>query len=117
MFTSIYIYRVARENVEAFLRVQQQAAAIYQRCGALEDETFALANSGAKYGCAAFSDVLDVGEEEQVFISISRFRDRAQHDEVMARVDADDRISELYKEVTELLDVGHVVRGEFERVV
>jgi hypothetical protein len=35
----------------------------------------------------------------------------------MGLVDADDRISGLYEEVTTLLDVGRVVRGEFERVV
>ena len=40
MFASIYIYRVPRENLDAFLRVQGEAAAIYRRCGALDDETF-----------------------------------------------------------------------------
>lgn len=117
MFTSIYIYRVPRKNVDAFLRVQQEAAEIYQRYGALADETFAPVNLEAKYGCMSFGDTLSVGEDEEVFVSLSRFRDRAHHDEVMAQADSDERISELYDEVTTLIDIGRVVRGEFERVV
>jgi len=117
MFTSIYIYRVPCENVEAFLRVQQEAAAIYRRCGAIDDETFAPVNLAAKYGCDSFLSALDVGEGEKVFISLSRFRDRTHHDEVMAQVDSDERIDELYDKVTVLLDLSRVVRGEFERVI
>lgn len=117
MFTSIYIYRVPRKNVDAFLRIQQEAAEIYQRYGTLDDETFAPVNIEAKYGCVSFSDILDVEEDEEVFIGISRFRDRAHHDQVMSQVDSDERISDLYGEVTKLLDINRVVRGEFERVV
>ena len=115
MFTSIYIYRVPRKNVEAFLRVQQEAASIYRRYGALDDETFAPVDLQAKYGCMAFSDAFGVGKDEEVFVGLSRFRDRAHHDQVMAQVDSDDRIGELYDKVMALLDVGRVVRGEFER--
>lgn len=117
MFTSIYIYRVPRKNVDAFLRIQQEAAAIYQRYGALADETYAPVNLEAKYGCVPFSEVLDVEEDEVVLIGFSRFRDRAHHDQVMSQVDSDERISDLYGEVTKLLDINRVVRGEFERVV
>jgi len=117
MFTPIYVYRVPRENVEAFLRVQGEAAVIYREFGALDDEIFAPANMKAKYGCVAFPEALEVAEGEEVFVSLSRFRDRVHHDEVMGRVDADERINELYKEVTALMDVGRVVRGEFQRVI
>ena len=63
------------------------------------------------------TDALEVGEDEVLFIGLSRFHDRAHHDRVMAQVDADERIGELYGQVTRLLDVGRVLRGEFERAV
>jgi len=116
MFVSIYIYRVPSQNVEAFLRVQREAAEIYRRCGAINDETFAPVNLIAKYGCAGFTGAFDIREGEEVFIGLSSFHDRMHHDTVMAQVDRDERISELYEEVASLLDVGRVVRGEFERV-
>jgi uncharacterized protein YbaA (DUF1428 family) len=117
MFTSIYIYRVPKENVDAFLRIQQEAAEIYQRYGALADETFAPVDLEAKYGCVPFFKALDVEEDEVIFIGLSRFRDRAHHDQVMSQVDADERIGDLYGQVTKLLDISRVVRGEFERAI
>lgn len=117
MYTAIYIYRVPSENVEAFLKVQREAAAIYLQHGALDDETLAPSHLEAKYGCVAFPDALEAGQGEEVFVSLSRFRDRAHHEEVMGRVDADDRIDDLYEEITGLMDVGRVARGEFSRVV
>jgi uncharacterized protein YbaA (DUF1428 family) len=116
MFISIYIYRVPRENVGVFLRVQRDASEIYRRHGAIDDVTFAPVNLEAKYGCAGFTDALDIREEEEVLIGLSSFHDRPHHDTVMAQVDRDERISELYEAVASLLDVGRVVRGEFERV-
>jgi len=117
MYTSIYIYRVQRDRVTAFLRVQREAAAIYCQYGALDDETFAPCSMEAKYGCIPFAAAFEVEAGEEMFVSLSRFRDSAHHNEVMGRVDVDDRIIELYEEMTSLLDVGRVVRGEFERVV
>lgn len=117
MYTSIYIYRVQRDKVAAFLRVQREAAAIYCQYGALDDETFAPCNLEAKYGCVPFAAAFEVEAGEEVLVSLGRFRDLAHHDEVMGRVDADDRISKLYEEMTSLLDVGRVVRGEFEGVI
>ena len=117
MFISIYIYRVPKENVDAFLRIQQEAAEIYQRYGALDDETFAPIDLKGKYGCVPFFEAFDVEEGEEVFIGISRFRDRAHHDQVMLQVDSDERINHLYSQVSKLLDINRVVRGEFERAV
>lgn len=117
MYISIYIFRVFKKNVKTFLRVQRKAAEIYKDYGALDDITYAAVNLKVKYGCAAFGDVLDVSEDEVVLIEISSFRDHIHHDEVMAKVDSDERIEELYTEVTTLLDAGRIVRGEFESVV
>ena len=116
MFISTYIYRVPRENVDVFLRVQQEAAAIYRHHGAIDDATFAPVNLEAKYGCAGFTDAFDTREGEEVFIGLSSFHNRLHHDTVMAQVDRDERIGELYEKVASLLDVDRVIRGEFERV-
>jgi uncharacterized protein YbaA (DUF1428 family) len=117
MYTSIYIYRISRSNVEAFLRIQQEAADIYKHYGALDDETFSPVDLTAKYGCLAFTDVLELAEDEVLLIGLSRFKSRAHHDEVMAKVDADERINRLFEEVTGVLDISRLVRGEFERKI
>jgi uncharacterized protein YbaA (DUF1428 family) len=117
VFASIYIYRVPRENAKAFLRIQREVARIYREHGALDDETWGPVNLEAKYGCDAFESSLALAGDECVFIGLSRFRDQVHHKEVMEQADSDPRINELYGEVIALLDVGRIVRGEFERMV
>ncbi|MFQ6088135.1 MAG: DUF1428 family protein [Candidatus Methanofastidiosia archaeon] len=117
MYVIIYIFRVPKRNVDAVLRVDREANAIYKHYGALDSQTYIAANLEAKYGCATFGDVLDVAEDEVILVGINCFRDRAHHNEVMAKVDSDERINELYTEVIKLFDIGRTVRGEFEHVL
>ena len=112
----MYIFRVPGDKVETFLRVQKSAEQIYKQYGALDDETFAPADLAAKYGCASFASAVDVDSSEQLHVGLSRFRDRAHHDEVMSKVDNDERIGELYIEMLTIIDMGHTLRGEFEKV-
>ena len=116
MYTVVYLFRVPKPNVTAFSRVQHEAGEIYKRYGALDDETLAPVGLEAKYGCLAFSSVVELREDEELFIGLSRFRDRTHHDEVMAKVDADAQINNLYAEMLSLIDMSRVVRGEFERI-
>lgn len=117
MYTSIYIYRVPRAHVDAFLRVQAAALAIYRAHGALDDATYAPVDLAARYGCAGFADAIGAGEDEELFVSVSQFRDRAHHDEVMAIVDEHPQIAELYAQIVGVLDVSRIIRGEFTRAV
>ncbi|MBE3597537.1 MAG: DUF1428 family protein [Limnochordaceae bacterium] len=114
---AIYICRVPRARVDPFLRIQQEAAELYKTHGALDDITWTPADLAPKYGCIGFQDALSPGGDEVILVGISIFRDRAYHDEVMARVDADERIVTLYRELTQLIDVSKVVRGEFDRAI
>lgn len=114
MYASIYVYRVPRDNVDAFLRVGYAAANIYREFGAVNVEIFRGSDMQAKYGCATYSDVLETVGDEVVLVEIDRFRDREHHDEVMTAVDADKRIDKLYEEMSALIHIGQVVRGEFE---
>lgn len=116
MYTVIYLFPVARDNAETFLRVQREAGEIYERYGALEDETLEPLNLGAAYGCAGFASVIPLKEDEDLYIGLSRFRDGAHHDEVMAKVDADARINALYAEMLSVLEMSRVVRGAFAGV-
>ena len=113
-YIAAYICRVPAEQEEAFLRVVGEAAAIVVRHGALACEVFAPAELAGKYGCLPFTEALEVREGERVYVEVMRFRDRAHHDEVMSEVDSDPVIDGLYEELSSLMDMGRVVRGEFE---
>jgi uncharacterized protein YbaA (DUF1428 family) len=114
MFVQLYIYRVPKKNVSAFLRIQKEAAVLYRKYGAIDDETFGASDLDAKYGCIGFPDVFDLRKDEEILFSITRFRDRSHQDKVMAKVNADRRINALYDEVSQLVKINRVVRGEFK---
>jgi uncharacterized protein YbaA (DUF1428 family) len=117
VYASIYLHRVPREGVEAFIRVVGAAADIYRRHGALDCVAYAPARVEAKYGCTAMGDAIDVSEDEVLFVELNEFRDQRHHDDVMAKVDADPQINRLYGELASLLDTGRIARAEFTRVV
>jgi uncharacterized protein YbaA (DUF1428 family) len=111
---ALYICPVPRNVADDFIRIQAAASRIYCEHGALEDVTYAPVSLEAKYGCASFRDALTRADDEDVYVGSARFRDRGHHDEVIARVDGDPRIGALYREISELIDVSRIVRGEFE---
>ena len=117
MYTVVYLFPVHRSNIPTFLRVQKAAGEIYLRYGALADETLAPVDVGAAYGCAGFSSLLELREGEDLYIGLSRFRDRAHNDAVMAKVDADVQIDALYAEMSSVLEMPRVVRGAFAGAV
>ena len=114
MLVQLYIYRFPKAHVSTFLQIQKEAASLYKKHGALDDETFKPSNLESKYGCIAFPDALNVKDDELIFFSVTRFHNRSHEDQVMAKVNSDERISELYDRVTHLLEINRVVRGEFE---
>lgn len=113
MYTVIYLFPVPIAKVDAFLRVQREAGKIYMQYGALSDETLEPLDLQAAYGCAGFADTLALKGDEDLYMGLSRFRDLAHHDEVMAKVDTDARIGVLYDEMLNVLEMPRVVRGAF----
>jgi uncharacterized protein YbaA (DUF1428 family) len=117
MFTSLYFYRVPKENISDFLEIQKSSAEIYKKNGAIEDWTFRPENLNSKYGCSSFLNEISVKGGEELFFSISLFKSKEQHDKVMSLVDKDPEIEKLYNRICGLIDLSRVVRGEFNRLV
>lgn len=115
MFSSIYIYPVPTARMDDFLRVQTAALEIYREYGAHDDVTYRPVDTSAKYGCRGFDTAVELRDGEEPFVSVSQFRDRRHHDEVMAQVDRDPRIDRLFEEIQTVIDLERIVRGEFER--
>lgn len=116
MYRLLYIFRVPKQHVQQFLRINQEAAAIYRCHGALESEVMRAADIGPKYGCLGIGDTMQASDNQVVFIGIDGFRDQAHCREVMPKVDADSRINELFAQIQQVVDLSTVVRGEFESV-
>jgi len=116
VFTTVNIIPIPRKYVDAFLRIEHDAAAIYREYGGLGNEILSPVNLDPSYGCTAFGAVLDVATDETIYIVLDRFHDHAHYDQMMGQVNADPRIDALFDEFAQLVNVRRIVRGEFERV-
>lgn len=117
MYQSIFLYRVPKENVDAFVQIQSEVAGIYRRYGALGNVTFVASNLEAQYGFLAFDEAFTVAEQEVILIELATYRDRAHQDEVSRKLATDERSIMLYKKMLTVLDRKRQVYGEFEQVV
>lgn len=117
MYTSIYFYRVPKKNIEAFLRIQTLASDIYKKYGAIDDWTFASDCLSPKYGCTSITKIIPSNADEEIFFSLSLFQSKADHDKIMSQVDNDSEIEKLFSQISELIDLSKVIRGEFNRVI
>lgn len=117
MFTSLYFYRVPKENVEQFLVIQRASAEIYRKHGAIDDWTFGPENLADKYGCTSFLKEISIDPNEVLFFSLSLFKTKEEHDQIMALVDKDPDIGILYDQICKTIDISKVIRGEFNRLV
>lgn len=121
MFSSIYIFRVSAQNLDAFIEAQREAAAMYRDHGALEDATYVALDTTGKYDCDDFDVALPSGGagDSVIVVGTDRFADKAAYERAMRAIDEDDRFHRLSATVGELLgdDAGLALRGEFERVV
>lgn len=116
MYTSIYIYRIKKENVEDFLAIEHEAVKVYLEHGARFYDVYRASNLTDIYGCLAFPDAMDVGDNEEVLVGLTGFNDKLHHDSSMSNVNEDPRIQDLFARVTRVLRLDRTVRGEFELV-
>lgn len=116
MYTAMYLYPVPARTEDAFRAIEQEAGDRYQSHGALDHELYRAADVGPKHGCAGFESAVDLRNDELLYVGMDHFHDRAHHDDVMDAVDTDDRVAELFEELTDLVDIDRVVRGAFDRV-
>jgi uncharacterized protein YbaA (DUF1428 family) len=117
MYQSIFLYRVPKENVDAFVQIQSEVAEIYRRYGALENVTFVASDLEATYGFLAFDEAFSVAEQEVVLIELATYRDRVHQDEVSKKLATDEHSVMLYQKMLTILDRQRQVYGEFEQVV
>ena len=114
MYTSVYIYRVKKENVEEFLAIEREAAKVYLEHGSINYDVYRGLNLTAMYGCAGFADSFDVDDDEEVLIGLNGFHDEAHHDETMPKVNADPRIQDLFAKVVKVTSLERTIHGKFE---
>jgi uncharacterized protein YbaA (DUF1428 family) len=113
MYIEIYLYPVLEENQERFLEINREAERIYKEYGAIESDTYIAAAIQPEYGCAGMVSAVELHENEILMLEINRYHNKEHHRHVLEKVDNDEQIGELYRQMTKVIDMSRTVRGEF----
>ena len=105
MYHTYYLFRVPRKNVDRFLRVVNDAGAVYREHGAVAStEVMRLTDGSNKYGCLGLNGQVHANAEEQVFFGVDSFHNREQLHALTIQIEADSRIQKLFKEIQEIIE-------------
>ena len=97
MFIVTYSYKVPKSKIRSYLNLQKKVKAIY-----------------LKHGCLSY-EVFEKAQKDGEWMEIERFENKTHFKKVVARVDKDPKISELFQRFCFLVNVrkNPVVTKEF----
>jgi uncharacterized protein YbaA (DUF1428 family) len=112
------IYRVPKKNYDAMLRICNEAYDMFKQYGILHYDAFKLSNTDVPMeGFANIASVVSANQDEEVWIESIYYRDRQHMNEVMAKMEKDERAGQMMKQSMDLLPPGaKFIVGDFERI-
>jgi uncharacterized protein YbaA (DUF1428 family) len=112
------VYRVPKNNHDAMLRICNEAYNMFKQYGILHYDAFKLSSKDVPMeGFANIANVVSADQDEEVWIESIYYRDRQHMNEVMAKMEKDERSGQMMKQSTDLLRPGaKFIVGDFERL-
>lgn len=113
------VYRVPKKNRDAMLQVCKGAYDMLKQHGILHYDAFKLSNSAAVQmeGFANIASIISANQDEEVWIESIYYRDRRHMNEVIAKMEKDERMTTVMKQSMDLLPPGaKFIVGDFERL-
>jgi len=107
-----FVFPIAQDSVDDYLRLAAAAAEIWKEHGALEYKEF-VGDDMTLEGTRSFADATQATEKEVVVFGWVQFESRDARDQANAKVAADPRMLELMEASTAGFDAGRMVYGGF----
>jgi uncharacterized protein YbaA (DUF1428 family) len=112
------VYRVPKKNHEAMLQMCKEAYDILKQHGILHYDAFKLSNTDVPMeGFTNIASIVSANQDEEVWIESIYYRDRQHMNEVMTKMEKDERTGQMMKQSMDLLPQGaKFIGGDFERL-
>lgn len=112
------VYRVPKKNHDAMLQICKEAYDMFKQHGILHYDAFKLSNSDVPMeGFTNIARIVSANQDEEVWIESIYYRDRQHMNEVLAKMDKDERAGQMMKLSMDLLPQGaKFIVGDFERL-
>jgi uncharacterized protein YbaA (DUF1428 family) len=112
------IYRVPKKNHDAMLQICKEAYDMFKQHGILHYDAFKLSTTDVPMeGLVNITSIVSANQDEEVWIESIYYRDRQHMNEVMAKMEKDERAGQMMKQSMDLLPAGtKFIVGDFERL-
>jgi uncharacterized protein YbaA (DUF1428 family) len=115
---SHFVYRVPKKNHDAMLQLCKEAYEMFKQHGILHYDAFKLSSTNVPMeGLANIANIISANQDEEVWIESIYYRDHQHMNEVMAKMEKDERAGQMMKQSMDLLPSGaKFIIGDFERL-
>jgi uncharacterized protein YbaA (DUF1428 family) len=112
------IYRVPKKNHDAMLQICKEAYDMLKQHGIMHYDAFKLSTTDVPMeGLTNIANIVSASQDEEVWIESIYYRDRQHMNEVMAKMEKDERAGQMMKQSMDLLPPGaKFIVGDFERL-
>ena len=112
------LYRVPKKNHDAMLQLCKEAYHMLKQHGILHYDIFKLSNTNVPMdGFDSIANTVSANQDEEVWSESIYYKDRQHMNEVMSKMEKDERMNESMKQSMALLPPGaKFIMGEFERL-
>jgi uncharacterized protein YbaA (DUF1428 family) len=112
------VYRVPKKNHDAMLQLCKEASDMFKQHGILQYDAFKLSSTNVPMeGLANIANIISANQDEEVWIESIYYRDHQHMNEVIAKIEKDERAGQMMKQSMDLLPSGaKFIVGDFERL-
>ena len=115
-YCSIFLYRVPKRKVEAFVQALRPIMRLFEDSGCLSDELLRPTGMNAKFGGMSLRGTMELAVDEELWIEIARFKDASHMKEVHSTVAKNPNLEKLHSRFDLLISGKHVYHAEFESI-
>jgi hypothetical protein len=115
-YCSIFLYRVPKKKVEAFVQALKPIMELFEKSGALSDELLRPKDMSGKFGALSLLPAIGLDDDEELWMEIARFKSPSHMKDVHAVVEKSQRLEMLHSRFDLLITGKQVYHAEFELV-
>jgi uncharacterized protein YbaA (DUF1428 family) len=116
----LFIWRIAKKNHDAMVKLQKQFNDINIKYGVLRIEVFQLTNTDTYDGCTNIFNTVSANQDEEIWVELQSHRDLKRMDEITSQVMKDESMhaeGPLVKQFMDLVIPGSgMIMGKFTRL-
>lgn len=113
-----FVYKIPKKNHDAMLQLCKQSNEIFMQHGVPRYDVFRLNNTDVPMeGFTNIANTVSANQDEEVWVESLYYRDRQHMNDLMTKMQKDERMEPLMKQSFDLISSGtSFIMGEFDRL-